>query len=39
MQGFAPGHPQAFALADGEVLDAIVLAQHRAVGEHDLPLL
>ena len=39
MQGFAPGHAQALALADGEVLDAIVLAQHRAVAEHDLPLL
>ncbi len=38
MQGFAPGHPQPLALADGEMLDAIVLAHHRAVGQHDLTL-
>ena len=38
MEGLAPGHPQPAPLADGEMLDAVVLAQHRAVLQNDLPL-
>ena len=38
MQWLAPGHPQALALADREMLNAVVLAHHRAIGKHDLSL-
>ena len=33
-----PGHTQTLALADGEVLDAVMLTNHRAVTQHDLAL-
>ena len=38
MQRLAPGHPETLALADGEVLDAVVPAHHGAVDQHDLAL-
>ncbi len=38
MQRLAPGHPQAPALADREVLDPVVASHHAAVRQHDLPL-
>ena len=38
MQGLTPGHPQPLALANREVLDAIVLAHHRAIAQHNFPL-
>ena len=38
MQRFPPGHPQSPPLADGEMLDAIVLADHRSVLQNDLAL-
>ena len=38
MQWLAPSHPQALALADRDVLNAVVLAHHRAIGKHDLTL-
>ena len=38
MQRFTPGHAQAATLANREVLDAVVVAQHPPVAEHDLAL-
>lgn len=38
MQGLAPGHPEPLALADREVLDAVVVTHHRAVDQNDLTL-
>jgi hypothetical protein len=38
MQGFAPGDPETATLPHGEVLNAIVLANYRAVGKDDLTL-
>ena len=38
MKRFAPGHTEPFALADGEVFDAVVLAHNSPVRKHDFPL-
>ncbi|EAQ68066.1 hypothetical protein RS9917_01986 [Synechococcus sp. RS9917] len=38
VQGLTPGHPQALALADGEMFDPIMLAHHGAIPQHDLSL-
>ena len=38
VQRFPPGHSKAFALADGEVLNAVVLSHHRAIEQHDLTI-
>ena len=36
MQWLTPSHTQAFALADGEVLNAVVLTHHLAISQHNL---
>ena len=38
MQRLAPGHTEPLALTDREVLNAVVLAHHAAVVQHDLAL-
>jgi len=38
MEGFTPGDPKTATLTHGEVLNPIVLADHRAVGKNDLTL-
>ena len=35
MEWFPPGHTEALALADGEVLDSVMFTHHRAVFQHD----
>ena len=36
MQRLTPGHPQPLALANREMLDAIVAPEHLAIGQHNL---
>ena len=38
VKGLAPGHTETFALTDGEVFDAVVLAHNGSVRKHDFPL-